>query len=146
MSYSRTYSGVVPAAADKVFDVFTAYFEFSVWGTGIIEKVENLTKDKGAKEIGAVRVFNGVFKEELVALDSIERVIKYQILEAPGTPVADNKNFINTIKVTPIDADSSFLQWVVNFDSEEAKAEAALAFADGAYSTFVKNTIASFSS
>lgn len=146
MSYKTKCNGVVPAPADKVFEMFSSFYEYEAWGGGLLEKIEILTKDKSGKEIGAYRLFNGVVKEELVALDVIDRIMKYRIHEAPGCHLANTKSFLGTVKVTPIDDNSSFLEWTADFEIVEAEAKAAEDHCVFVYSTFIKAVIAKFSS
>jgi hypothetical protein len=82
------------------------------WAAGVIEKLEPVGETGGTR-IGARRILNGVFPETLLALDDVNRELKYSIDDGPG-PVAKDQvaGYVGTVRVFPVtDGNGTFVEW-----------------------------------
>lgn len=131
----ETYqSTIVSAPADEVWRVLRNFHDLS-WARGVIETcapVGNLRAD----QIGTRRVLNDEFHETLLALDELERTIKYR-LDDGSSPVspAEVRNFVAVVRVRPVTTTGhTFVEWSASW---EASDDAAVEFASGIYAALL---------
>jgi hypothetical protein len=104
-------SCVVQGPVDKVWSALRNFHDMS-WAAGVIEKLEPVGETGGTR-IGARRILNGVFPETLLALDDVNRELKYSIDDGPG-PVAKDQvaGYVGTVRVFPVtDGNGTFVEW-----------------------------------
>ncbi len=126
----KTYQSIyIKAPADKVWAAVRNFHDMS-WAKGVIEKIEVVGGNK-SDQIGASRKLNGVFLETLRGLDDQTRTLSYTIDEAPGTPVAETKDYAGRVRVIAVTSDNTT---VVEWSSEwSGNDKAATEFCAGVY-------------
>ena len=93
------------------------------WASGIAESC-TAVGDRDEDKPGAWRVHNGVFHETLLAVDNLERSLKYSIDEGPS-PVfkAEVSDYIGQLRMlTVTDTDTSFVGWYSSWRGNDAAA------------------------
>jgi hypothetical protein len=80
------------------------------WSPNVIEKLD---AEGDPRQIGARRVLNDAFRETLLALDDVERTVRYSIDDGPGPVSKDSvQGYIGEIQVSPVtDTNSTFVVW-----------------------------------
>lgn len=108
-------SAVIQAPVEKVWETLRNFHDFS-WSAKVISKIET---EGNPEQIGVKRVLNGVFFETLLALDDVERKMRYSIDDGPDAVSKDNvAGYIGQIKVFPItDDNSTFVLWSSRWES-----------------------------
>lgn len=126
-------SAVIPAPADQVWQVVRDFDGVPHWHPGIAEST--MADGAHSTEVGAVRHLTlgdgGTVRERLVALDDIQRLYTYDMLEGPFAI----RTYRSTIRVAAItDTDQSFVEWYAHYDAEAAdEADLDKTFAQGVY-------------
>lgn len=114
-TYVRTEK-IINATAESVWSVIRDFNSFPQWHP-YVESSEIL--ELTGATVGAVRQFTQVsgnkFTEKLMALDDLDYVIKYMVIEGPLTA----ENYISTIKLVPLPSEQKCLmKWDVEYDAE----------------------------
>ena len=125
-------SAVIKAPVEKVWATLRKFHDFS-WSANVITQVDT---EGNPEQIGAKRVLNGAFYETLLALDDVERKLRYSIDDGPDAVSKDNVvGFIGQIKVFPItDDNSTFVLWSSRW---EAGGDGTKEFCDPIYRAFL---------
>lgn len=104
-------SCVVQGPVDQVWSALRNFHDMS-WAPAVVEKLDRAGK-AAADQIGARRVLNGVFHETLLALNDVDRELKYSIDDGPG-PVAKDQvaSYVGIVRVFPVtDGNATFVEW-----------------------------------
>jgi hypothetical protein len=123
-------SAVVPAPADAAWRVLRGFHDLS-WAPDVVTSCAPVGDLRG-DQVGARRLLNGCFHETLLALDDLERTLRYRLDDGPS-PVspAEVRNFVATVRVRPVtDEERAFVEWSASWDARD---EAAVEFATGIY-------------
>src|SRR5258708_14267904 len=108
------YSVMLYHPADEVWAVIRPFDHYAWAG---VESETIIERGKAGDQVGAVRQvsFGGnVIRQVLLAHSDIERSYSYAFCGAPPFPVRD---YVPTIRVTPIVADgAAFVEWWATFD------------------------------
>lgn len=110
-------SAVVNASIDRVWEVLRDFHDLS-WAAGVIESADKVG-DLPADRIGARRILNGAFHETLLAINDVDRCLKYSIDDGPG-PVSRAKvrGYVGAIRLFPVtDTDATFVEWSSSWES-----------------------------
>lgn len=102
---------VVDQPVEKVWDAVKDFHNAS-WATGVVENLEVVGEAKG-NQLGAKRILNGAFHEELIGLNDRERLVQYTITEGPG-PLAKGEygSYVGTLRLFSITASGqTFVEW-----------------------------------
>jgi hypothetical protein len=102
---------VIPAPVDAVWQTLRNFHDMS-WAKGVIDDLAVVGK-RGADQIGAKRVLNGVFHETLLGLDDEDHEVLYSIDDGPGVMAKDKvRGYRGRIRVRPVtDRDHTFVEW-----------------------------------
>lgn len=137
-------SMVIPASADRVWAVVRDFNGLPAWHPAI--SASELADGAHPTEVGAVRELaladGATVREQLVALDDVERSYTYDMLSGPF-PI---RTYRSTVRVFPItDSDQSLVEWFAHYDAEAAdEAELDKTFAQGVYGAGLQGLRASF--
>lgn len=110
-------SAVVNAPADPVWATLRRFHDMS-WAPNAVESCE-ARGDRGETQIGAQRVLNGAFVETLLALDDVDRTLRYSIDDGPDAVASDNvTDYVGTVQVWPVtEGNASFVVWQSTWES-----------------------------
>jgi hypothetical protein len=125
-----TQSIVIAAPADRVWPAVRNFHDVS-WAPGVLTKCDVVGEHKG-DQIGARRVLNDAFHETLVALDDVDRSMKYSLDDGPSPVSAQEvRHFVARLHVLPITAtDQSLLEISASWEED---GDAVRSFASGIY-------------
>jgi len=117
-------SAVVDAPADRVWATLRRFHDMS-WAPITVESCE-ARGERGETQIGAQRVLNGVFVETLLALDDVQRTLRYSIDEGPDAVASDNvTGYVGTVQVWPVtETNASFVVWQSSWESSGGRVAA----------------------
>jgi carbon monoxide dehydrogenase subunit G len=116
---STYQSTIVNAPVDKVWERIRNFHDLS-WATNVVEKLE-IVGDNKADQVGTKRVLNGVFHETLQAVNELDHSFQYTIDDAPGTPVAEARNYVGKVSLLPItEGGGTFVEWKSSWDDNVA--------------------------
>jgi len=119
---STYQSIVVNAPIETVWEKVSNFHDMS-WAPNVVSSCTALG-DLPAKEVGARRILNEVFKETLTRSDETEYVIEYSIDDGPS-PVSpkDVQYYTGCVKLSPItEGGGTFVEWSSMWDSDEQDA------------------------
>lgn len=127
-------SAVIKAPVDGVWRAIRDFHDMS-WARGVVD-ICTPVGDLRFDQLGARRILNDSFHETLLALDDVERTIKYRLEDGPS-PVspAEVQSFIAVVRVHPVtDTGHAFVEWSASW---EARDDAAVEFAGGIYAALL---------
>lgn len=136
------HSTVVEAPAERVWQAVRDFHDIS-WAPGVLETCA-VVGEPGGDRIGARRVLNDSFRETLVAVDELERTLKYRLDDGPS-PVspAEVSNFVARISVRPVTTTGhAFVEMSARWDASD---DAACSFAGGIYEALLARLTAHLS-
>ncbi|MGB0911698.1 MAG: SRPBCC family protein [Nitrospirales bacterium] len=115
-------SVVVNAPCEQVWETLRQFHDLS-WAVGVVTSVDKVGELEG-DQVGAKRIFNGIFHETLVSLDENERTFIYSIDDGPGPVVKGAvSNYLGAARVLPItENNTTFVEWQSTYDSPDAAA------------------------
>lgn len=125
---------VIGSSADSVWQAIRDFHDIS-WAPGVLIKCVEVG-DRRGDQIGARRILNDEFLETLLALDDLDRSIKYRLEDGPS-PVSplEVRDFVAVVQVHPVtDADHAFVEWTASW---EAADETACNFASSIYAALL---------
>lgn len=131
-------SGVVPAPADKVWEVVRDFNGLPNWHPA--PSASEIEGGQDAATVGCIRKLTlpdgGVVRERLVTLDDTDRSYTYDILESPF-PV---RSYRSTIRVAPLTATGeSFVEWWSIYDADgDQEEQLSQTFANGIYGSGIE--------
>lgn len=104
-------STIINAPAYKVWERLRDFHDMS-WAPNVVKTVDKVGPLPGTQP-GAKRVLNGAFHETLVAVDEIDRVIRYRIDDGPDAVSKNNvQEYIGEIRIFPVtDGNGTFILW-----------------------------------
>ncbi|MBF0280484.1 MAG: SRPBCC family protein [SAR324 cluster bacterium] len=109
-------SSVINAPLEAVWDKIRDFNGLPNWHPAIADS--SIENNEASDRVGCIRNFNlkdngGNIREQLLALDDVEFLCTYSILESP-MPV---ENYIATLRLLPItNGDMTFAEWTAEFD------------------------------
>jgi hypothetical protein len=108
-------SAIIQAPVKEVWAALRKFHDLS-WSANVVTDVKT---EGNPEQIGAKRVLNGVFCETLLALDDVERKMRYSIDDGPDAVSKDNvSGYIGQIKVFPnTDDNSTFVLWTSRWEA-----------------------------
>jgi hypothetical protein len=104
-------SCVVNAPVERVWSTLRNFHDLS-WASDVVQNVARVG-DAAGDRVGAQRVLNGVFHETLLALDDVDRELKYSIDDGPGAVSKEHvTGCVGTVRVMPVtDGGGTFVAW-----------------------------------
>lgn len=90
------------------------------WAPNVVSRVDKVGPFPGTQP-GARRVLNGAFHETLVAVDEVDRVIRYRIDDGPDVVSKNNvREYIGEIRVFPVtDGNLTFVLWTSRWEDSK---------------------------
>lgn len=97
------HSAVIETPVDRVWHAIRDFHDVS-WAPGVLTKCV-VVGDKKGDQIGARRLLNDQFHETLLALDDVDRAMRYQIDDGPS-PVSRREihDFVARLRCLPVTA------------------------------------------
>jgi len=114
---------LVKADATSAWKVVRQFHNLD-WAQPVIEQCE-VVGDARPQEIGATRRLNGAIVEHLVALDDLERKLRYRIADESALPGGVSlTGCVSEVEVIPVTADSHcVVQWKSSWEGAEGNAD-----------------------
>ncbi len=107
----------IPARAADVWAALRNFHDMS-WAEGVITSCVAVGKTP-PDQVGAQRILNDAFHEQLRSIDDAARRLTYTIDDGPG-PVSKKavSNYLGEVRVAPItENDTSFVEWQSSYRS-----------------------------
>jgi len=103
-------SCVVSASADEVWRALRDFHDMS-WASASVHSLEPI--GSSGDRVGARRVVNGRMHETLLALNDVDRVVKYRIDDGPEALSKNNvTGYVAKVVVSPVtDTGFAFVEW-----------------------------------
>lgn len=139
-------SAVIPASVEQVWAVVRDFDGLPQWHPAISSS--SLADGARPTEVGAVRELalpdGGQIREQLVALDDVERSLSYEMLEGPF-PI---RSYRATVRAFPVSGGQQcFVEWYAHYDAEAAdEAELDKTFGQGVFATGLRGLNQKFES
>jgi len=114
------HSAVLNAPIEKVWEAIVDFHDMS-WAKGVIQTCEK-QGDVSGLEVGAKRLLNDVFHEELREVDVENFLFTYSIDDGPK-PISKCcvANYLGTVELTPITlSDQTLIEWSTVYDQIES--------------------------